>query len=98
MTDEKDYKQLEKNYGQEILEEFEPAFSPIPRTKRGGYPTFTQNEFYPICPKNSVVPAQDRLIKAENSTIKVAKKWHLKTSISCLCKNSKFGMETRTVN
>lgn len=43
------YKALEKKYGEDIVEEFYEKHQPIQRTKIGGYPSFTQNEYYPTC-------------------------------------------------
>ncbi|MEP6614614.1 MAG: DUF1963 domain-containing protein [Mucilaginibacter sp.] len=40
---------IERIYGEELAECFMEEFSAMQRTKTGGYPSFTQPPFYPVC-------------------------------------------------
>jgi len=40
---------IERIYGEELAESFIEEFSAMQRTKIGGYPSFTQPSFYPVC-------------------------------------------------
>ena len=41
--------EIERIYGEELADCFMDEFSAAQRTKTGGYPSFTQSPFYPVC-------------------------------------------------
>lgn len=44
-----EYESIQMKYADELIDEFEEKFSPKQQSKILGYPSFTQNTFYPTC-------------------------------------------------
>ena len=44
-----EHKKLQESYCDDLIDEFDQKYNPKQRTKIMGYPSFTQNPFYPTC-------------------------------------------------